>query len=146
MLPFISYAKDVGVFWQVKDKNGKYSFCKTCHNKKRKGRNQLSTLPRRFQRWEFLARKKKMAFSIGFKDVEEMPFVCYYTGIPLTTDANQYNTVSLDRMDSTKGYVKGNVALCCEIVNRMKQELSCDDFVSYCKRVVDTCTQRKLSI
>lgn len=47
---------------------------------------------------------------------------CAYTKLPLLATANQFNTVSLDRVDSSKGYVVGNVQLVCAAINKMKQE------------------------
>lgn len=54
---------------------------------------------------------------------------CAYTNLPLLATANQFNTVSLDRIDSSKGYVVGNVQLVCAAVNKMKQEYSEDLFI-----------------
>ena len=61
---------------------------------------------------------------------------CAYSGIPLTTDSNCYNTVSLDRIDSSKDYLRSNVQLVCTAVNRMKQEYSEELFLHLCKSIV----------
>lgn len=47
---------------------------------------------------------------------------------------------SLDRIDSTKGYVKNNVGWVSKEINIMKHILSVDDFVKLCKMVVETST------
>lgn len=61
---------------------------------------------------------------------------CFYSGIPMT-NLNGYgrgtvkeirSNVSLDRIDSERGYFKDNVVLCCDIVNRMKLNMSPLDF------------------
>lgn len=54
---------------------------------------------------------------------------CAYTKLPLLATANQFNTVSLDRIDSSKGYIVGNVQLVCAAINKMKQEYSEDMFL-----------------
>lgn len=54
---------------------------------------------------------------------------CAYTKLPLLATANQFNTVSLDRVDSSKGYVVGNIQLVCAAINKMKQEYTEDLFV-----------------
>jgi hypothetical protein len=54
---------------------------------------------------------------------------CAYTKLPLLATANQFNTVSLDRIDSSKGYVVGNVQLVCSAVNKMKQNYAEELFV-----------------
>jgi len=54
---------------------------------------------------------------------------CAYTKLPLLATANQFNTASLDRIDSSKGYVVGNVQLVCAAINKMKQEYTEDLFL-----------------
>ena len=58
--------------------------------------------------------------------------ICAYAKLPLTTKANQFNTVSLDRIDSSKHYTKDNVQFVCAAVNRMKQEYAEEIFVLLC--------------
>ena len=113
-------------------RNGHYSFCRKCHNKYR----DYTSFPARFSYWKKNAKKKGWEFDLNLQDIQSLPFVCHYTGKELTTNPNHQNTVSLDRVDSNKGYTKDNVVLCCEIVNRMKQELSCKDFFSYCRLII----------
>ncbi|QHZ60103.1 hypothetical protein PJKIFABJ_00167 [Pseudomonas phage PE09] len=53
---------------------------------------------------------------------------CYYTGIPLTKSTGKEDELKLsdftiDRIDGTKGYVKGNVVACCHAANQMKGQL-----------------------
>lgn len=45
---------------------------------------------------------------------------CYYTGIALTLEPGRPSSLSIDRIDSTKGYVKGNVVACSVYANSMK--------------------------
>ena len=45
--------------------------------------------------------------------------------------------ISIDRIDSSKGYVPGNIQLVCAIVNCMKNEYSQEEFIEFCKRVVE---------
>lgn len=40
---------------------------------------------------------------------------CYYTGLPLTLD-----TVTIDRVDNSKGYIRGNCVSCHTVVNNFK--------------------------
>ena len=54
---------------------------------------------------------------------------CAYTKLPMLATSNQFNTVSLDRVDSSKGYVVGNVQLVCAAINKMKQEYTEELFV-----------------
>ena len=64
---------------------------------------------------------------------------CALTGIPMTvTERGRTNTnISLDRIDSNKGYTKDNVHLICSAVNFMKSNLSLDEFIMYCQSIID---------
>ena len=62
--------------------------------------------------------------------------LCFYTKEKLMLEPNKTHTISVDRIDSSFGYIKGNIVLCCKAVNMMKQEFSIKDFVAWCQRVV----------
>jgi hypothetical protein len=52
--------------------------------------------------------------------------LCYITGKPLTLEYSQ-RTASLDRIDSSLGYVKGNIKWCSKQVNQIKYTYSLED-------------------
>lgn len=56
---------------------------------------------------------------------------CALTGLPISF-ARRQGSASLDRIDSNKGYLKGNVQWVHKIVNIMKNVYDVDDFVSIC--------------
>ena len=64
---------------------------------------------------------------------------CALSGVPLVFGAgkNIRTTASLDRLDNSKGYVEGNVQWVHKIVNIMRNTLSVEDFLSWCRKVVD---------
>lgn len=62
---------------------------------------------------------------------------CFYTGLPLSPHGSNPNTVSIDRMDSTKSYVPDNVVLCIWHVNAMKQALPIERFEYLCGMIVN---------
>lgn len=66
---------------------------------------------------------------------ESLPKICHYTNLPLIFDSNQPNTISLDRIDSSKGYIKENIVFCCADINYMKNNLTKERFVNLCKLV-----------
>ena len=51
--------------------------------------------------------------------------VCYYSGLPLTN-----KTRTIDRVNSSLGYVTGNVVACHVTINQLKADL---DLKSICK-------------
>ena len=65
---------------------------------------------------------------------------CYYSGIKMEIALKGYidntNTLSIDRVDSSKGYIKENIVLCCDSVNTMKMKLKVSDFLNICKEIV----------
>jgi len=63
------------------------------------------------------AKSKGHEFSISFTSMKNMLRAkkCYYTGLPLTLD-----TVTIDRIDNSRGYCVGNVVSCHTSVNSLK--------------------------
>jgi len=58
--------------------------------------------------------------------------LCVYTKLPLTSEAHQLTTVSLDRVDSSKDYTVENIQLVCVPINRMKLDYTEDQFIKLC--------------
>lgn len=66
---------------------------------------------------------------------EKQQGLCAYTNAPMTISSNSLFTVSLDRRDSTIGYVRDNVQLVCASINTMKHNYSEEDFLMLCRMV-----------
>ncbi len=85
------------------------------------------------------AKNRNKEFSLVLKDLldvfEVQQGLCAYTKLPLLAAINQFNTVSLDRIDSSKGYHKDNIQLVCAAINKMKQEYTEELFVYLCHLV-----------
>ena len=90
------------------------------------------------------ANKKGLDFDI---DLDFMYYLwnkqkglCNISKLPMTfffkNNHRKYN-LSVDRIDSTRGYTKDNVQLVCDVVNRMKLDLSMKEFVTLCKTIYD---------
>lgn len=65
---------------------------------------------------------------------------CALSGINMTYEfyKGRVNTnVSVDRIDSTKGYTKDNIQLVTMAANQMKNDLQMDEFISLCKSVIN---------
>lgn len=118
---------------------GQRNDCKDC-SKKTTARNKVGYVPlheRSVQsRLKNLCTKAKLRtkeFSLTPSDLsviwEKQKGRCAYTKLPLLATANQFNTVSLDRVDSSKGYVVNNIQLVCAAINKMKQEYAEDLFI-----------------
>lgn len=63
---------------------------------------------------------------------------CFYTGIfmsPPFFDSGDRFSASIERLDSNKGYIKGNVVWASVFVNRAKSNAGIPEFVFMCKMV-----------
>jgi len=77
--------------------------------------------------WDvFLSQKRKCALS-------GMPI--YFQARRIKRGQPRDQTASLDRIDSEKGYVEGNVQWVHKDINRIKWHLSVDHFIELCKKV-----------
>lgn len=145
-------------------KDGFQSYCKTCnieyyykYSKNEENRDRIVKLSKKHHRLEHSsiesllhkrfvsartrARNKKMEFNIPEEYLCELwdnqDGKCYYSGLSMTYDRNDLYTVSIDRIDSSKGYIIGNVALTCWAINNMKNSHTIEEFVYFCKTVAD---------
>jgi hypothetical protein len=94
---------------------------------------------------------RKIPFEINIKDIwklfQQQDGLCALSGIKLTHKKYCYKengkdiwdngTASLDRIDSNKGYVKNNIQWVHRTINYMKRNLSEDEFINLCKKVVN---------
>ena len=63
---------------------------------------------------------------------------CYFTKIELVfgpADISTETTASLDRIDNNKGYTEGNVQWVHKDVNKMRGEMTVDNFIKACKLI-----------
>jgi hypothetical protein len=61
---------------------------------------------------------------------------CALSGLPISV---KDHTASLDRIDSSKGYVEGNVQWLHKDINMMKRHYNQDYFIHLCKKVGGAC-------
>lgn len=70
---------------------------------------------------------------------------CALSGVPITLEESvrsrlqepDSETASLDRIDSSQGYLVGNVQWVHKTVNRMKMHMSDEDFKEWCRMVAE---------
>jgi hypothetical protein len=95
-----------------------------CHNR------YYKTLNARFKKWKTGAKLRNIPFNLTLDHLKTLPMMCYYTGIPLTLEPHNHNTVSLDRIDSNKGYDKNNICFCMWCINNIKRSYTVDHLIS----------------
>ena len=98
------------------------------------------------QRWAAIhcgAERRNLEFSIKIEDMWDMYIQqnkkCALTGLPIKFGRRNYDetTASLDRIDSKKGYIKGNVQWVYKDVNFMKWDLDQNHFINLCHIIAD---------
>ena len=83
---------------------------------------------------------------------QEQQGLCAISGLPLTwgyegqehanSGDRRGTNISIDRIDSSRGYVPGNVRLVCDRVNRIKSNMDDTDLYFWCCQI--SATMRKI--
>ncbi len=138
--PVCKSVKDICFFHKNKP-----SKCKSCwsnyHIEKEKlmriNKDARLILARRLCACKTRSKQLEMKFNLDLEFMinllEKQKGLCFYSGKTLSMSTDQLETLSIDRVDSSKGYTKDNVVLCCTIVNRMKLDFTQKDFKQYIK-------------
>jgi hypothetical protein len=85
------------------------------------------TPERRYLKYIQSAKKRNLFFDISYEDfVLITNNVCTYCN-ELSPNCRH---VGIDRVDNSIGYIKDNIIPCCSVCNRMKSQLSVEDFLS----------------
>lgn len=89
-------------------------------------------LGRRFTDWRHSAKKRDISWELSFEQILELfkksDGLCFYSKVPLKLNSGHRETISLDRIDSSKGYTIDNVVFCSTLVNRMKLDMTLTEF------------------
>lgn len=93
-----------------------------------------------FNKFDKNAKKRKIEFDISIEDVLKVYLdqgkVCSLSGIPIGwTMMGKSHNISIDRIDSNKGYYIDNIQLVYPKINMMKFTYSQDEFIDMCKLV-----------
>lgn len=79
------------------------------------------------------ARHKGLEFNIDDRDIENLISQqnnrCFYSGIEFVNDNSRIYSMSIDRIDSSKGYTLDNIRLVSSQVNLMKHERTEEEFL-----------------
>lgn len=92
-----------------------------------------------WSRIEWDARKRNIPFQISIEYAWGLFLKqnrkCALSGEELVFGDKDSRTASLDRIDSSKGYIEGNVQWVTKRVNFAKQESSQEEFIKMCHKV-----------
>lgn len=92
--------------------------------------------------YRYSAKRRNFIFDLTEEEIKcIIQEKCYYCGkyhSNITKYLNEeYSHNGIDRVDNSKGYVRGNVVPCCETCNRAKLEMGERDFYDWIDRVHD---------
>jgi hypothetical protein len=82
----------------------------------------------------------KLLFTIDWTDIPDTK-ICPLLGVTLIWERSSWskipnNAATLDRIDSTKGYVPGNVQVLSFLANRMKSDATKEQLVVFAKNIL----------
>lgn len=90
------------------------------------------------------AKKKGLEFNIDKTDID-VPIICPILGIPIikeykkgTKGGPSPNSPSLDRIDNSRGYIKGNVRVISHKANTMKHNATSTELIRFAEWVLFT--------
>lgn len=70
------------------------------------------------------AKHRGIEFDLTLEDMPEIPDACPILHIPLNQEGVKDSTASVDRTDSSKGYVKGNIQIISWRANNLKKDMT----------------------
>lgn len=83
------------------------------------------------------AKERGIDFNLELEDII-IPDACPICKIPLKFSAKRTsNTPSVDRLDNSKGYIKGNVRIISWRANRLKNNLTKEEIICLYKYITD---------
>lgn len=83
----------------------------------------------RYMTYRLGAKNRNLLFEITLEEFTEFQYKpCVYCG-------DTFDKIGIDRVNSSKGYVKGNMVSCCEMCNKMKLHHDKETFINHCKQI-----------
>ena len=90
------------------------------------------------QRAQKNAKKSNLEFNLETEDIY-LPTHCKYLGVELSynkIDGLKENYFSIDRIDSSKGYVKDNIQIISRLSNTMKNNATQEQLITFSKNIL----------
>jgi hypothetical protein len=93
------------------------------------------------------ARLKSRMCTITYNDLDNLcnnqKGLCALTGYTMSYTTGDPLKVSIDRIDSAKGYTLDNIQLVCRSVNRSKSNIDNNEFIAMCKAIASSVKEPK---
>jgi hypothetical protein len=151
--------KDVSEFSGDKSsKSGLQTYCKLCHAKITSIRECTldGFINIIYRELKYNARNRNKEFRITKDDIKELyekqQGNCAVSGVKMTHIRNTGDgrcknprNISVDRIDSSKGYTKDNIQLICSAANTIKWDLDQEEFFAICELITNYQHSKKMS-
>jgi len=116
----------ISLAWYYRNKSQSQSTTYRCRRK----RNLKYPVNTRYAEYKYRAKHHNLKFTLSLKEFEFLILSpCIYCG----NSINTYN--GIDRVDNAKGYEKNNCVPCCMRCNRMKMDMSLEEFIAHLKNL-----------
>jgi len=91
------------------------------------------------------AQDRKLEFNLKFETVKRLMNynTCYYTNRQFDEKEGSTYARSFDRVDSSKGYIEGNVVACTIDINQKKANLTIDEIIFLYNKLVPNENSKK---
>ena len=125
--------------------------CKECATKRQRKYDITLNKDKKLEkclRFRFLgardrAIKNNIPFDLELQYIIDLWYIqngmCALSGLPMTFELKQGRVptnVSIDKIDRTLGYIKGNIQLVCMACNQIKSDLTEIEMYNFCKNIV----------
>lgn len=137
--------KEKWVLWAEKNKEKKNANSRASYynRKDKRKQNNIDWVANNFEKHLFSLSKKRarregLEHSISLEDIK-IPSHCPYFGFEITRIWGQgrvRTNASLDRIDSSKGYIPGNIQVISHLANTMKQDVSIEQLKVFARNVL----------
>lgn len=133
--------KSLKEFSFVDKKGHRSTYCSTC--KKQRNKDRVNNCIEKFliSKWHQLKQKARRTgheFTLSTKDILEIyktqNGLCFYSDQVLVCKQGQGrspNSLSVDRVDNSKGYAIENVVFCTNRINELKRDMSMDELKQF---------------
>jgi len=139
-------SKEVYEFYQNSNyRDGCLPWCKSCRKKYQRRHYHKKSIRQKFlQSSRNNAKKKGLVHTIKMEDIPlPLPRFCKYLGVKLDySSMRDYGRArhpyipTIDRIDSSLGYIPGNIQIISDMANTMKSNASVNELLAFAKGVL----------
>jgi len=132
-----TYRKEKQEHYRKYMENRRQNDNETIKQTKNKSWQNLDPRKKMLQQAKNRCKRKNLEFNLELSDII-LPALCPLLEIPFVigTKGDYEHTHSLDRIDSTKGYIKGNVWVITKLANSMKNSATKQELILFATNIL----------